>query len=299
MKLLGLILCGPSLFAWNYTGHRVIATLAYDRLSEPVRAKIDAILTHHPDYVMLRAALPASIDHDPRARAKAVFLAASVWPDQIRNDSRFYDETKNGFRPLLAGFPDMGRHLSWHYVRLPFSADGTPVRQPQPPNALSEITRIIAELANSNLDSSRAAYDLSWLIHLVGDVHQPLHTVSRFTAGQPGGDQGGNLMWVSRTRTLHELWDQIPGKGETAKFVAQLSRADPSTTGGGPQDWVEESYRIATTRVYVVSPRTSSKEVPIPLPARYIAEAKDVAKSQISKGGERLGVLLERIYTEK
>ena len=85
---------------------------------------------------------------DPQQRARAVFLAASVWADEIRSDKRFYDDTRENVRPtpLLAGFPSMARHVNWHYIDVPISVDGAPSQQPEPSNALIELRRILKEI---------------------------------------------------------------------------------------------------------------------------------------------------------
>jgi len=108
--------------AWNATGHRVIAAIAYDRLTPGTRARVDELIRRHPDY--------------PRF----ITPAASVRAGQIRSDPRFYDESGSAAAPtpLLAGFPSMARHAAWHHFHCPSrrrnSATGTGA-----PDALSEM----------------------------------------------------------------------------------------------------------------------------------------------------------------
>jgi hypothetical protein len=83
------------------------------------------------------------------------------------------------------GYADKLRHQYWHYLDPPFSPDGTAVRPPDLVNALTQITVLKAVLASNARDNVKS-YDLVWLIHLVGDAHQPLHPTSRFTAADPG-----------------------------------------------------------------------------------------------------------------
>ena len=99
----------------------------------------------------------------------------------------------------------MMRHLTWHYFDHGISGDGTPVIAQQPPHLMTELPRLLAEIGTA--DSVQAAYDLPWLEHLVGDVHQPLHLTSRFLRSQPKGDEGGNFVFVEPGRNLHALWD--------------------------------------------------------------------------------------------
>ena len=171
-----LYFAGPAL-AWNATGHRVVAAIAYDRLTPHARAEVDALLRKHPDFGVLSG--------------REAFLAASVWPDTIKGDNRFYDDTRPNAQPtpLLPGFPSMARHTNWHYIDVPFSPDGTPLKPPKSPNALDQLQRLLKIVGPADPE----AYDLPWLIHLTGDVHQPLHCTSRFLKSQPHGDPGGNL----------------------------------------------------------------------------------------------------------
>src|SRR5580658_5174745 len=125
----------PPAQAWNSTGHRLIAAIAYDRLTPKARARVDALIRQHPDYekLFLRDA-----PTDPIARARAAFIAASVWPDQIKGDPRFYDETRSNASPtpLLPGFPDMARHTTWHYYDTPYTPDGADAE----PRSLPELS---------------------------------------------------------------------------------------------------------------------------------------------------------------
>src|SRR5437762_738607 len=98
MRALGLLaawtatcfLATPA-FSWNSTGHRIVAAIAYDRLTPTARARVDALIAHHPDYsTILTRDAPA----DPKGRARWAFIIAAEWPDHIKGDSRFYDNTK-------------------------------------------------------------------------------------------------------------------------------------------------------------------------------------------------------------
>ena len=127
---------------WNAAGHRLIASIAYDNLTPAARARVDDLIRRHPDYESM---FLGDAPTDASQRAREAFLAASVWPDQIRSDPRFYDDTQPAARPtpLLPGFPDMGRHTNWHYTNLPFTQDGTRGPDSPRPNAVSELNRLI------------------------------------------------------------------------------------------------------------------------------------------------------------
>src|SRR5579872_5641100 len=129
--LLGALLLALPAAAWNYSGHSIIAEIAYERLTPQARARVDRMIRDHPDYDRIfTQGLAGSAKDDPAARARYAFVHAASWPDLILySDHRFYDELAPNARPtpLLPGFPDMMRHRAWHYFDNPISGDGTPV----------------------------------------------------------------------------------------------------------------------------------------------------------------------------
>jgi hypothetical protein len=289
-----LYLAAPAL-AWNATGHRVVAAIAYDRLTPQARAQVDAFLRKHPDFAALSG--------------REAFLAASVWPDRIKGDRRFYDDTHPDAKPtpLLAGFPSMARHENWHYIDIPFSPDGTPLKPSKSPNALDQLQRILKILGPADAEAS---YDLPWLIHLTGDVHQPLHCTRRFLKSQPDGDQGGNLVFVTlgsgAGRTLHAFWDDIVGTdtgdasvnrladGITADYIQQHG-AHPRLARD-PKKWIDEGFQLAKSEVYTFGTETGSREHPVGLPAGYETNARRVARAQLAVAGFRLADALNRKF---
>ncbi len=267
--------------AWNATGHRIVAAIAYDRLTPKARARVDDLLKRHPDYPKLFA-----------GDARVTFIAAAVWPDDIRDDPRFYDDLSPRAQPtpLLPGFPDMARHTNWHYINLPYTPDGAHPEKQAPPNVLSELKRILRQIDRP--------YDLPWLEHLVGDVHQPLHSISRTLKSQPQGDAGGNRVFVSPGRNLHFFWDDLPGSdtsdGYVTKFAADVTaqHAAPHDLDKNPQKWLEEGFRIARSDVYTFGLETGTSQNPIRLTETYQENAKRVAYARISLAGYRLAAVL-------
>jgi hypothetical protein len=232
-----LTLAGPAP-AWNFSGHWIAAAIAYQRLTPAARGRIDELIRKHPDYERMNFADAPS---DPEGRARAAFISAASWPDEIRDDSRFYDDTRKDAvpTPALPGFPGMQRHTNWHYADAPYSTDDTPLVHAPPPNAVTEIRRMLDELTPS-ADATTSAYDLPWLEHLVADIHNPLHATSRFTKALPGGDQGGNLVFVPG-KTLHAYWDDAASPREI-KYDAILKDARDFMAR---QRLILSSYRMA------------------------------------------------------
>jgi len=282
--------------AWNATGHRIVAAIAYEKLTITVRARVDDLIRKHPDYATV---FTKDAPADPAARARAAFLTAANWPDMIRaGDPRFYDETRKDARPtpLLPGFPDMARHAGWHFVDIPYTPDGAPGRPPPTPNVLTELQRILREI-KAPPSEQQIVYDLPWLEHLVGDVHQPLHCTSRFLRSQRQGDAGGNFVFVAPGRTLHSLWDDAPGTDSSDEYVAAYAAKATAVyparhRAGNPRQWVAESLRLDTTDVYTFGPEAGSREHPIPLPSGYVENTTRVSVRRIAAAGDRLAAVL-------
>jgi hypothetical protein len=107
------------------------------------------------------------------------------------------------------GYSDHNQHAYWHFKDINFSPDGTPLPPPDPVDLVTQLNLMIAALpASSGASDDVRSYDLVWILHLVGDAHQPLHAVGRFTAAIPNGDAGGNAESV------------IPATGETIALHA-------------------------------------------------------------------------------
>jgi hypothetical protein len=212
--ILVIALATQPALAWNSTGHKAIALIAYQHLSQTTKQRVDSLLAKHPDYPKwIEGAAPAG-------RGRAAFLEASVWPDAIRNDRRFHGDNRQP-TPDIPGLPpgSQARHAGWHFINLPFSPDETPTLPPQEPNILTKLRDFEAI---GSMPEQMQVYILPWLLHLVGDVHQPLHVLNRFTRSNAQGDRGGNLVRL-RSGNLHSYWDSRIGTSETDRFLNQLS----------------------------------------------------------------------------
>jgi S1/P1 Nuclease len=301
--VIGALLMALPATAWNYSGHCIIAEIAYERLTPQVRARADQMIRNHPDYnrIFTRGAAEAT-KADPTALARYAFVHAAPWPDMIKySDNRFYDELAPNAQPtpLLPGFPDMMRHATWHYFDTPFSGDGTPVIEQQPPHLMTELPRLLAELATA--DSQQAAYDLPWIEHLVGDSHQPLHLTGRFLKSQPKGDAGGNFVFVQPGGNLHALWDDAAAPrdltdDDIVRYAREITAEYPASTALSldPNDWAAESFELDKTAVYTFGAETGSKEHPLILPPGYEERAKHIARQRVAIAGYRLAEVLNK-----
>ena len=226
----------PAAWGWGNTGHLVVAQIAYDRLTPSTRAEADRLIR----------VLAGS---DPRL---ADFVTASVWMDEVRHSG-------------LKTFD------SWHYINLPINAEGLESVAPaKTPNVVWAIDQSARTLASPQATDFDKAFVLRVLLHTVGDIHQPLHTVGRFTAALPNGDRGGNdfLLGVEATPNLHWLWDDTVGlypkvdpsadwqpvvsriTRELAATIPQPAASEVTWYEGAAADWAREGFRLAQEVVY-------------------------------------------------
>jgi hypothetical protein len=295
VSVLTLLAVSTPAFSWNGTGHRVIAFAAWQRLKPKTRERVIALLERHPDYkTILTQGVPETADRETRARA--AFLMAAVWPDMLRSDPRFYDPARNEPQPQrIAGFPDQQKHGNWHYKDIPFSPDGTPLGKPDEVNAETAMAQILNGIDKPIDDPASPAYLLPWLLHIVGDVHQPLHCTSRYVKAQPTGDRGGNEVWVEGPRRLHAYWDDLPGRDESIKGVETIANALPfpwRVRTRTVDAWIKEGFEIARTDVYSFGFQVGSREQPIQLPNTYRPDAEALARKRMAIAAIRLAHVL-------
>ena len=260
------------LAGWNETGHKAIAAIAYQNLKQPARDRIDALLKQHPHYSTWKG-------HP--------FQEASYWPDVIRGNKE-YD------RPF------------WHYINVPFSPDKTPF-PPVNYNAeglLTKLREFRKSVGNPALSEPERAIQLAWLLHLIGDVHNPLHTVARYTRSLPTGDRGGNSVYVAGARNLHAYWDGLLGNTPTPEFIGQLAeglmkterRETPPNTN--ERRWIDYGVQLAKQVVYSFGDDSGTKENPLPLSEEYRGTAEKVARARGALAGYRLAAVLNEAFRE-
>jgi len=299
---------------WDAIGHRAMAAIAYDRLRPATRARVDAILRAHPDI----AALGDGLDLGSAVGMRELFLRASVWPDRIRGDARFYLETNPNARPtlLLPGFPSMARRDGWHYLTRSFSTDGTPTITLAEPNIATVFPSLAASLGDASVATSVRAYNLSWIIHVVGDLHQPMHGTSRSAAANPNGDAGGNGVWVvlrgydRDSINLHAVWDGWVGRPSRNVPIDDVARGiarDLPAGAGEPDDamtiprgaalaatvraWADESATIARYVAYDL-PAASGSALPT-LTDDYVERSTRIARQRLALAAYRLAAVIE------
>lgn len=286
---LALVISLPAL-AWNAAGHRLTAMIAWPLMNADTQAFVMRQLERHPDASRWREKAGSQ-------QAAERFAEAATWADDIRADPRYYDETRDTPTLPIPGLSDHARHKRWHYVD--FDQQGRSVSGELDHRLPELITQLAREPENAAGDS-HLSWALPWLIHLVGDAHQPLH------AGR-AGDVGGNELEVEfshRPRQpfgkLHQFWDGLPGANSLRgrrlqQRAAKLIENIPSgATVGRPADWLRESHSLLA-QVY---PRQNGSLLPL-IDAATEDAALALAEQRIALAGYRLAKVLDQIVAER
>jgi len=194
------------------------------------------------------------------------------------------------------------------------------IREPEAVNILTALAENESIVKNEN-DGERRAIALAWLFHLVGDIHQPLHTAQLFTVDYPQGDRGGNEICVRVTQAgqaidLHRLWDgvitsssnvtRLRNEATTLRNRQEFHRSQLTELANADfESWAKESYEIATKIVYrnggrIGIPKAGAMDcamvvaAPV-LPVGYIVSASRIADRRMILAGYRLADLLIRL----
>jgi hypothetical protein len=291
---LGVALWAVQARAWDDEGHMVVAALAWQDIGASQRSRVVQLLKLNPEYLQWIGGVPVA------RQQEVAFLMAATWPDTIKSNP---DYLSDGQKPHGAssrqniGYQDHLQHRYWHYIDEPLSVDGAPTLAAAEPNVATQI-RLFEETLGSSASDDIKSYDLVWLEHLVGDVHQPLHTVSRFSPALPRGDQGGNLVELCRRpcrNELHAFWDTVVGTSrdpQDALTVATGIPKPPSSRASiaDVNVWVEESVQAARKVAYAapIGPGAG----PYSLDDQYRTRALEEARERIALAGARLARLI-------
>lgn len=281
------ILITPTLsLSWGAGGHMMTAQIAFDRLNP--RAKAQA-----------RTLLAIPINPAAVTRRSRNFINAAHWADDLRP------------------FPEFDSFKALHFIDTPFSDDGTALPTVPPPDIVTALEENVNILKTSTDDNARAQA-LRFIIHFVGDIHQPLHCGTRVSAALPEGDRGGNEVnlkirqpnGTTKSTNLHSYWDggiasfpktgpnfrppplsQIPPAAALAKRGNPAT--DPALNLNNPTDfagWAGESNTLAIDVAYKGITNNARPT------AAYNLAAKRVVRKRVAWGGYRLAALLNSIW---
>jgi hypothetical protein len=217
---------------------------------------------------------------------------AANWPDEMRSaPGAFWQKTAT----------------PWHYVTL----DGiTYDHAPSQGDALEALDRFTKTLKDPNASLADKQLALRFVVHLVGDLHQPLH-VGKCC------DKGGNdvkVTWFGKPTNLHAVWDSALVDDEQLSFTELAAKLERHTTDQdviawwdiNPRDWISESaqyrdtlYPTAADKPRALADKKTSKEAPVPdLSYSYVYRFTPLMEQRLSQAGVRLAAYLNAIYAE-
>jgi S1/P1 Nuclease len=294
--LAGILILPRLADAWNATGHRTIAEIAWQNMTPTARARAVELLLHGPPLAGLATLRPTT--GSDSARDRALFMNAATWPDLVRDR----DKPWHAYN-----------HPTWHYADFywdvrngePHEIAGT---GPDSVNAGEKIVAFRRALADPAVPDTTKAVDLAWLLHLVADIHQPLHASSRVTAQEPlpAGDKGGNTFRLTDRDNLHWFWDSILDEsiprladedsiGYATRIADGIIRVHPLASMQPQADslqvptWEHESLVDAQHDAYQGVVRGEAPS------AQYREQALRVSEARMALAGYRLAALLNAV----
>jgi hypothetical protein len=272
-----LLLFAPApAFAWWEYGHETVATIAWLNVNPRTRSEIDRLLRQ------------SRLLDTPTCPARTI-EQASIWPDCIKT---------------------LGERLSyastWHYQNVNVCHPFDQASACRDGNCVSaQIERNLRLLANRSLPVRERLFALAFVVHLMGDLHQPLHAGDR-------ADLGGNRVTASygiiagRTN-LHSIWDGYLADrgisnppGGPRGILSEVSAAERETIRqGNVTDWARESWQVAHDYAYGTAypdpcgpPPTTRPVITEEITRRLVP----VVRLQIARGGLRLARLLDEAF---
>ena len=322
--------------AWSEGGHKIAALLAYDHLDPAQRSQVMSVLRSHPLWhEFFEAPLQAALGPNPKQEEAERWLLAqaAIWPDLVR--------------PAKGSPPDANpykayHHPTWHYIDLPeFRQDEDRkhlgYRLSDPPedwkpgdtepkegwNAVQILKKAHYEWTSKQESPAERAVMLCWLMHLVGDVHQPCHCAELYWPHKlPKGDRGANdlSLWSMGGKSLHAYWDGLfDARGVSLSVMESWTvtlNQEPHGAPGqrpsaswAPEAWAKEGWAAAREYVYPASLMVALDQAQAEHPAggghaifilrlpeadlqSYEQKAEQCAHRQILLAGDRLAEAL-------
>ena len=274
-----LIAGAQAALAWGPQGHRTIGAIA-DRLLTPAAHQVLLQVLAHDE------------DKFGNSSGRTTLEAVSMWADEVRGTG--------ADRP------------AWHYDDLPICGAADKARYcPGGQCATEQLKRLVAVLADKGAPARERDEALKWVVHLVGDIHQPLHA-------SDNTDHGGNLVEVAlegvHTRgreNLHRAWDndlvqltlhmrnrQQPPRDLEA-LAPEALNLEREVGHGSPDSWAKESNNLARNVAYRYRGFACNRTPPgiVVLDAAYIDDAEVVVRERLLLAGARLATLLNSTLT--
>ena len=241
--------------AWGILGHRIVGEIADSYISKKTRKAITGILGNES------------------------LAMSSNWADFIKSDTSYkYLDT-------------------WHYVNIRSGVSKqdflTKLENDTATNGYTKINMLIDQLKKRQGTQAEKVMYLRLLIHLVGDMHQPMHV------GRPD-DRGGNrvrVLWFNDTYNLHQVWDEVLINFQKLSYT-EFAKAINFTTKEQRKDWQAEpiSLWIYNTYQYTEQIYGDVKTQEDKLSYEYNFKYKEVLEQQLLKGGVHLAGILNDIF---
>jgi len=279
----GLLAFPGSSWAWGDEGHEAIGLIADHFLTPGVRQKVAALLATDGTQLTPNVGIASE----------------ATWADKFRDSDR--RTTKVHYN---------GTH-EWHFVDIELTGGnidtacfghpalpiGTPASQGPPKDCVvDKIEEFLLELKSPATTPEERRLALEFVLHFVGDVHQPLHASDDHDRG--GNDKRASAKGI-KANNLHHYWDTefVKRLGATPQLVADsllaqitVSRVSQWQTGVA-SDWAQESYGLAESEAYGRLPKPTKTGL-YKLPDSYVSAATQTTGLQLSKAGVRLAQVL-------
>jgi hypothetical protein len=285
--LMGFICIGTSAsaYAWGDEGHEVVGLIADHYLDAAVRTKVQTILA-------------GDITH---LTPDTGIASEATWADKFRDSDRnttkvHYNQTHNWhFVDIELDQPNIDSACFNH----PPIPTGTVASEASPDDCVvDKVTQFAAELKSMATTPDEKREALQFLLHFVGDLHQPLHS-------SDDHDKGGNDKHVLavgiKANNLHHFWDTefVLKLGSDPQQVANalITKITPgqitSWHRGTPATWATQSYSVAKAKVYAPLPTPDAKGR-YRISSAYIHGATAAVSTQLSRAGVRLAMVLNQ-----
>lgn len=242
-------------WAWGQTGHRITAEIAQARINGKTSAEIELIL------------------------GRQGLAETATWPDDQRsNPEPFWQKEAS----------------PWHYVTLPDGQQPTDMVSPPEGDASTALVRFAEIVRDRQKPREERALALRFIIHIIGDLHQPLHVGN-------GTDRGGNdvkLTWFGEPSNLHSVWDSGMIDRQNLSFTEYAARLEQRLTpeqtlnwwDARPQTWIAES---ATLRNGLYPP---ANDQPAALGYNYQYQHLPAVETRLLQSGIRIAAYLDKLF---
>jgi len=253
-------------FGWNAVGHRLVAQIAYDHLTPQTKLTLEKY-NHALD----------------KTFSSTTLINAAPWLDGLRYMNELW------LQPM-------------HYINMPFTRDGSEIIPPSPINAITAIHDNSKTLSDPHSSLYNRGFSLRILIHVVGDLHQPMHAVTEYSARFPQGDLGGNRLRLGKNsvaENLHRYWDNGAGillikKRYKIKLLQQKAKRIEvkwpceDSVSMEPEQWAQESHQLAVSTAYQLTYGQKPSQA-------YQKEARLIVEQRLALAGCRLATLLNQL----